>query len=338
MLRGGVFVRSLDDLVRIDRALPHGHAAAALGAMRRLGLEGILGERKAACAVSPWRRSPPASSIRPRSWPRRGPLTRRPPPPASGSSSARARHRERDAGHAGLAAGAPALDREEPGEPASQGRDAGSVRRELKLGGGKEMPARGLRPQPRREEGQNCRSHTGWSAPPTEPRSRSRCSGETPPIRTPSGARRRSCAAASGWRICPCRRPRHDHIGPHQGGSDSSRPRLDIGPQERGHPEAGEGGGGRAGGPGSGFFSLRTRWLRPCPRTSPGERLLVCLNPRLREERARKREDLLRRRNRRSPGSPRRRRAAGRGRRAARPRRRRWGGGATERRLRNTSA
>ena len=46
MLRGGVFVRSLDDLVRIDRAAPHGHAAAALGTMRGLGLEGILGRKK----------------------------------------------------------------------------------------------------------------------------------------------------------------------------------------------------------------------------------------------------------------------------------------------------
>ncbi len=46
MLRGGVFVRSLDDLVRIDRALPHGHAAAALGTMRSLGFERILGRRK----------------------------------------------------------------------------------------------------------------------------------------------------------------------------------------------------------------------------------------------------------------------------------------------------
>ena len=46
MLRGGVFVRSPDDLVRIVWALPHGHAAAVLGTMRGLGLDRILGRRK----------------------------------------------------------------------------------------------------------------------------------------------------------------------------------------------------------------------------------------------------------------------------------------------------
>ena len=70
--------------------------------------------------------------------------------------------------------------------------------------------------------------------------------------------------------------------------------RLDLGPEDRGHPKAAEG---------------RRPW-RSGPRWNPealvpdavaeitgpdfpGERLMVCLNPRLREERRRKREDLL---------------------------------------------
>ena len=46
VLRGGTVLSAPGDAFRIRRSLPHGHAAAALGTMRRLGLERILGRKK----------------------------------------------------------------------------------------------------------------------------------------------------------------------------------------------------------------------------------------------------------------------------------------------------
>ena len=46
VLRGGIVLGSPDEVFGIRRSLPHGHAAAALGTMRSLGFEGILGRKK----------------------------------------------------------------------------------------------------------------------------------------------------------------------------------------------------------------------------------------------------------------------------------------------------
>ena len=46
VLRGGIVLGSPDEVFGIRRSLPHGHAAAVLGTMRSLGFEGILGRKK----------------------------------------------------------------------------------------------------------------------------------------------------------------------------------------------------------------------------------------------------------------------------------------------------
>ena len=43
VLRGGIVLGSPDKAFQIRRSLPHGHAAAVLGTMRRLGMEKIVG-------------------------------------------------------------------------------------------------------------------------------------------------------------------------------------------------------------------------------------------------------------------------------------------------------
>ena len=45
LLRGGTVVPSLDDAFTILRSLPHGHVAAVLGMLRKLGLEKLIGSR-----------------------------------------------------------------------------------------------------------------------------------------------------------------------------------------------------------------------------------------------------------------------------------------------------
>lgn len=45
LLQGGVVVDSLEDCFDIERSLPHGHVAAVLGTLRKLGLDRIIGGR-----------------------------------------------------------------------------------------------------------------------------------------------------------------------------------------------------------------------------------------------------------------------------------------------------
>lgn len=47
MLKGGVVVESLEESFDVTRSLPHGHVAAVLGTLRRLGLDRIIGDRRA---------------------------------------------------------------------------------------------------------------------------------------------------------------------------------------------------------------------------------------------------------------------------------------------------
>ena len=109
--------------ISILRALPHGHAAAALGTARAVGLERILHrspgrERDLALAATVARITAPDSKL----------ATARRLSPETADSSLGAMLglgtglRQRDAGHARLAEAAPALDREEPGQQASRGR------------------------------------------------------------------------------------------------------------------------------------------------------------------------------------------------------------------------
>jgi len=45
LLKGGVAVKSVDDVFEILRSRPHGHVAAVLGTARKLGLERLLDRR-----------------------------------------------------------------------------------------------------------------------------------------------------------------------------------------------------------------------------------------------------------------------------------------------------
>jgi transposase len=47
MLKGGVVVESLEESFDVTRSLPHGHVAAVVGTLRRLGLDRIIGDRGA---------------------------------------------------------------------------------------------------------------------------------------------------------------------------------------------------------------------------------------------------------------------------------------------------
>ena len=83
LLKGGVAVKSVDDIFEILRSRPHGHVAAVLGTARRLGLERLLDRRPSrmrslALAMIAGRVLDPRASRRvgphprrPRSWPPR---------------------------------------------------------------------------------------------------------------------------------------------------------------------------------------------------------------------------------------------------------------------------
>jgi uncharacterized protein YcaQ len=43
VLKGGIVIPAGQEAIRIDRSLPHGHVAAALGTARRIGLDRLLG-------------------------------------------------------------------------------------------------------------------------------------------------------------------------------------------------------------------------------------------------------------------------------------------------------
>ncbi len=120
VLRGGLAVQDASQLLRIERSWAHGHVAAVLGTCRQLGLERILHRR-----LQPRRPAGPGTRLG-----------------------------QRDACHARLAAGPPALDRDQPRQPAPPGRHPDPVRRELELPGGAALPAGRLRLQPGRPEGQ----------------------------------------------------------------------------------------------------------------------------------------------------------------------------------------
>ena len=83
------------------------------------------------------------------------------------------------------------------------------------------------------------------------------------------------------------RRPRPDHQRAHRGGAQARRARLDHGAARAGHPGAAATA-GRCSSPSSTARPGRDPLAR-----FPGERLVVCRNPMLAAERARKREELL---------------------------------------------
>ena len=84
------------------------------------------------------------------------------------------------------------------------------------------------------------------------------------------------------------RRPRHDHQRQDRRGAQARRARLDHRAAGAGHPGA-----GRRGRPLAAVAVRRARLAEITSPDYPGERLVVCRNPDLAAERARKREDLL---------------------------------------------
>ena len=156
LIRGGVTVARPEDAFAIHRAWPHGHVAAALGTLRGDRPGPLAAPHSRAHARSGGGRHCRAhrrSRLQARH--RAGPLAGNRVHPASARRSA-----------SGPVTGnemldmldwllrAPAPHRAQPGQQASQGRHAGAVRRQLQLSGGEVLPARRLRPQPRRQEGQ----------------------------------------------------------------------------------------------------------------------------------------------------------------------------------------
>ncbi len=195
-----------------------------------------------------WRGAPRQAERRPVGTPGAGPGDGDDGP--GDPAGARPRRRQRDALHAGLAARAPALDRERPRGSPPEGREhAHPPRCPVELPGGTVPPPGGLRPQPGREEGQGAdrvraalrrrRLPGGGGGLPGErvrPFHRPR-----PGPQGPQALRRRARGAGG--------RQGHDHHGAHPRGPGAGGARPDIGAQDRGHPQAAQGGRGRRAGP-----------------------------------------------------------------------------------------
>ncbi len=157
---------------------------------------------------------------------------------------------QRDARHARLAAGAPALDRAEPGRPAPEGREhADPPRRVLQLPGGALLPARRLRPQPGRQAGQDAGHLRASVRRGRLPRGRGGVPrqrlgpvhGGLPDRQGPQALRHRQGRARG--------RQGDDHHGAHPRGPRARGAGLDPGAEDGRHPQAAEGRPRRRAGP-----------------------------------------------------------------------------------------
>ena len=158
-----------------------------------------------------------------------------------GGAGAGRRIGQRDAVHARLAAEATGMDREEPRQPAPEGRHARALRRDLQLSGGSQVPIGRVRPQSGRQEGQEAnrlwtpvlarRLPGGGGSVPRQRRGsdhRRRASREDPrPVRHRTG---RACGGS-----------RHAHHRADPGDGGARRPRLDLGAEDHRSPQVAEG-------------------------------------------------------------------------------------------------
>ena len=303
VLKGGVAFPSLDQAVTIRRSLPHGHVAAVLGLARQLDFPRLLHRlpsrnRSLALAAICARLLQPASKLATaRSpLPRLGRLLARPP------ARAWPRLRQRAAGHAGLAAPAPELDPAQLGSPPPWRGHPDPVRRHL----GPYL------------EGQCCPlAAFGYN------RDRKRgklqivcgllCAADGCPVAVEVFAGNTADPATVSAQISALRKrfgiTELALVGD-RGMLTTARIREDLSPAKLDwvsalktsdirqllkvpEAEAGQAGEQAAKAPLQPDALVPDQVAEIRSPEFPGERLLVCLNPRLQQERARKREDLL---------------------------------------------
>ena len=213
--------------LQIARALAHGHVAAVLGTVRRLGLDKMLPkgpERRAKLilAMIVARIVEPAAKLATARQ-----LTRRPPPTRSAPCSASARSTRTNSTPPSTFWAAPGERREGPRSAPSQGRRARALRRHLELPRRAALRAGAVRLQPRpsrRPAADRLRSfmHAGrLSGRRRGVRGQSR----RPDHARPSGQEATHALPAEAHRAR--RRPRHDHQGAHRRRSRARRLRLD---------------------------------------------------------------------------------------------------------------
>src|SRR4249919_2367290 len=287
LLKGGKVAPADQETIIVRRALPHGHVAAVLGALRDIGLDRLLGPARNRCrdlviAMIVARLIAPASKL----------ATARMLDPLTAASSLGAvlglGPVDEDELYVALDwLGSPTGDREGARPQASARGHARALRRVIELPGGALLRAGAARLQPRRQEGQ--------AADRLRPAVRAR--------RLPGGDRgvrgrhRRSAHARRTDRQGQealrdrargaGRRPRDDHAGAHRCRDRPGGARLDHGVARAGHQ-----GTRRSRALQMSLFDKRDMAAITSP-DYPGERLVVCRNPDLARERARKRQDLL---------------------------------------------
>ena len=259
------------------RSLPHGHVAAALGTLRDIGLDRLLGP-----AAQPLPRSRPRHDRRPahraglqaRDRPRARPGA--PPPRASATCSASARSTRTSSTprSTGWASASRRSRRRSPGAICTDGTlvlyDVSSSYLE-----GRCCPLAQAAATAATARRASCRSSTACCAPPTAARSRSRCSRATPPTRRTLAAqidKLKQRFALDARRAG--RRPRHDHAGAH-------RREICSRPGSTGSPRCARRRSGRwsrAAHLQMSLFDERDMAAITSP-DYPGERLIVCRNP-----------------------------------------------------------
>ena len=244
VLKGAVAVRDVGDLLQVERSLLHGHVAAVLGTARDLGLERILHrtgsrERDLALAAVVARVLSPDSKLA---------TARRLSPETATSSLGALLGLGPVAGNEVLGMLDWLLKRQPWIERSLANRhleDGTLVRRQLQLPGRLEVHARGLRPQPRRQEGQDAdrvRDALRRGRLPGGGGGLSRqrfgpVHGGAPGEPDPQALRHRPRG--------PRGRQGHAHHGADPGGPRARGARLDLGAEDAGHPQAAEGGRGR---------------------------------------------------------------------------------------------
>ena len=155
LLKGGTVIPSEKEAISIIRSLPHGHVAAALGTARRIGLDRLIGpdgnrRRDLVLALAVSRILDPSSKLAAaRALSPETAASSLGTSSASGSSTKRSSTRR----STGSRSASRRLRPCSPSATSPAGRWR-SNRRDLELHGGPLLPARPVRLQPRRQEGQ----------------------------------------------------------------------------------------------------------------------------------------------------------------------------------------
>src|ERR1700726_3012129 len=227
LLKGGTVIPKDRDAITIIRSLPHGHVDAALGTARKIGLDRLLGPDGNRCrdlilALVVSRILDPGSKL----------AAARALSPDTATSSLGEQlglglvdENELYSALDWLAVRQPAVGhRQTP----SQRRHTGALRRVVELPGRPLLSARPIRLQPRRQTRQT--ANRLWAA--LRPRRLSRGNrGLRGQHCRPDDPNQSGDQAEGALRSRPCRlgwRPRHDHPGADQRGSQSGRARLDY--------------------------------------------------------------------------------------------------------------